>query len=392
MHKLAAAIVKEALLVARDVHALAVLFLMPVAFVIIMSLALQDVFRPGAAPQFALAIVDGDRGAIGREIAREVERVAFFRAETIAVGDFAAATHRMRASVRHGERRFVLLIPPGTMAALESAMPASLPLLVEPTVRPEHRVAVQLALDRVVQGIEIELRAARMGVGADGALRTALLTVAPEASPVRQTATQQNVPAYTLLAMFMLVVPLSAAFIRERDQGSLVRLRSMPVTAWVVLGGKIAPYFVVNMLQLALCLAVGRYVLPLLGADALQLGPSIAGLVLLAAAASLAAIGFGLAVALFARTSEQATAFGATAVLVLAALGGIMVPKFVMPQMLQRIADASPLAWALDGFLDLFARGAGAADVAYRAAALTAFALGCLALAAWRFHQLIRSQ
>ncbi len=36
---------KELLLLSRDIHALAVLFLMPVAFILIMSLALQDTMR-----------------------------------------------------------------------------------------------------------------------------------------------------------------------------------------------------------------------------------------------------------------------------------------------------------------------------------------------------------
>ena len=202
------------------------------------------------------------------------------------------------------------------------------------------------------------------------------------------TSAQQNVPAYSLLAIFMLVVPLSQTFIKERAQGSLTRLRSMPVPGWVIIGGKFVPYFIINLLQMALCLGVGRYVLPLLGGTALQFEHALGGVLLLSAAASVAAIAFALMVALFARTAEQATAFGATAILLLAALGGIMVPRILMPPVLQKIGLVSPLGWAQDGFLDLFVRGAGAVDVLDRAGALLAFALVCMALAAWRFATL----
>ncbi|MCK7498096.1 MAG: ATP-binding cassette domain-containing protein [Comamonadaceae bacterium] len=76
------------------------------------------------------------------------------------------------------------------------------------------------------------------------------------------TSVQQNAPAWTLLAMFFLAVPLSVTFIKERAQGSLSRLQSMPVPGWVLLGSKVAPYLVINQIQLVLILAVGVWGLP----------------------------------------------------------------------------------------------------------------------------------
>ena len=34
------------------------------------------------------------------------------------------------------------------------------------------------------------------------------------------------------------------------------------------------------------------------------------------------------------------------------ALGGVMVPKFVMPPFMRELADISPMSWGLEGFLD----------------------------------------
>jgi ABC-2 type transport system permease protein len=157
------------------------------------------------------------------------------------------------------------------------------------------------------------------------------------------------------------------------------------VPGLVVVGGKVPPYLLINLLQMALCLGVGRFVLPLMGGEALQFGRSLTGIIILSVSTSLAAIGFALVVSMFAHTAEQASAFGAAAILLLAALGGIMVPKTVMPAWLQDYAAWSPLGWAQDGFLDLFARGAGVTDVLGRAAALLAFAGACALLALWRF-------
>ena len=204
------------------------------------------------------------------------------------------------------------------------------------------------------------------------------------------TSVQQNAPGWTLLAMFFLAIPLSVTLIKERAQGSLLRLQSMPVPTWVLFGGKIAPYLVINQLQLLLILTVGVWGLPLLGGDRLTIGNAPGAIALLSVSASLAAIGFALLIATFARTPEQATTFSATTVMVLAALGGIMVPKLIMPPAMQQLAELTPFSWGLDGFLDIFIRGGGVHEVLPEAGRLLGFGVVCFALAIARFNRQLR--
>jgi len=44
-------------------------------------------------------------------------------------------------------------------------------------------------------------------------------------------------------------------------------------------------------------------------------------------------------------------------VVIAAAIGGIMVPVYVMPEIMQKISLFSPLSWGLNAFLDVFVRG-----------------------------------
>jgi ABC-2 type transport system permease protein len=162
------------------------------------------------------------------------------------------------------------------------------------------------------------------------------------------------------------------------------------VPSWVLFGGKIVPYLVINQIQLVLILAVGVYGLPLLGGDRLALGDAPGALALLGVSASLAAIGFALLIATLARTPEQATTASATTVLILAALGGIMVPKLVMPPAMQQLAELSPFSWGLEGFLDVFIRGGGLREVWPEAARLAAFAAVCFTAALLRFNYRLR--
>jgi ABC-2 type transport system permease protein len=111
---------------------------------------------------------------------------------------------------------------------------------------------------------------------------------------------------------------------------------------------------------------------------------------LVSAGASLAAIGFGLFIAVSLRSAEQAHVVGPAAVLILAAVGGILVPKIIMPPFMQALANVSPLSWALDGFHDVFLRQGQAIDVVPEFLSLLGFAAVCFGVAAWRFRGYFR--
>ena len=58
---------KEFLVMGRDVHSLAVLFIMPVAFILIMSMAMRDLFETHAVMQIKILFVNRDKSdQIGR--------------------------------------------------------------------------------------------------------------------------------------------------------------------------------------------------------------------------------------------------------------------------------------------------------------------------------------
>ena len=65
--------------------------------------------------------------------------------------------------------------------------------------------------------------------------------------------------------------------------------------------------------------------------------------------------------------------FGSISVVVAAALGGIMVPVYAMPKLMQVVSVVSPLGWGLEAFQDVFVRGGGLIDVLPEVAALLLF-------------------
>jgi ABC-2 type transport system permease protein len=154
----------------------------------------------------------------------------------------------------------------------------------------------------------------------------------------------------------------------------------MNVSRISLIVGKMVPYLFINAIQVLIMIAIGMYVVPLFGGTALTLGSSPGGLILIAASVSFSAIALALLIASVARTTEQATTIGGVLNIIFGALGGIMVPTFVMPRFMQELANLSPMAWGLEGFLDIFLRDGGAADVLPESLALCLFGAVMLAL------------
>jgi len=91
-----------------------------------------------------------------------------------------------------------------------------------------------------------------------------------------------------------------------------------------------------------------------------------------------------------ARTLEQATMFGAVSVVCAAALGGIMVPVYVMPPAMQTISLFSPLAWGLNALVEIAVREGTLGSVRHELLYLAAFFSVTMAIAWARFGRLDR--
>jgi ABC-2 type transport system permease protein len=202
---------------------------------------------------------------------------------------------------------------------------------------------------------------------------------------------QQTVPGWTLFALFWIAQILAMNLLAERQSGAYRRLLVSPLGRWRYFAGKIIPFFIINLVQAVFMFGIGVYILPLLGADALELR-QIGALSLLTVAFSLVSIGFGFLFAAFSRTLAMGATLAATLAVVMAAVGGVMVPKFVMPHYLQMASFSVPHGWALEGYLDILVRGRGMEDILPNAAVLLLFALISTALAMLRFRIVDRNE
>lgn len=375
MTALLASLVKEMRLLLRDWHALLVLFLMPALFIVIMSLALAE--RLGGEANFQL------KGYL-------VQQASGPEAEALA-GELTATTHLALtpgdagAELRLGERAFAIRLLPGFDEALNTPGATGIEVSFAPELGARERELVLAATRQAFANVYTGLIAEELGYDQQYA-REELLREAFVASVSEHqhtpNAVQQNVPGWLIFAMFFIAIPLSTTVIQERSERTLMRLRTMGASLPVIYAAKLLPYFVVNMLQLVLMLALGSLLLPLLGAVGLSLAVNLPALLFIGVCTSLAALALASLVATVARTVEQATVASGGLNILLAALGGIMIPAFVMPPALQAITRLSPMNWALSGFLEVLVRGGGMIEAAPWGAALLLLAAVLWGLAA----------
>jgi ABC-2 type transport system permease protein len=206
-------------------------------------------------------------------------------------------------------------------------------------------------------------------------------------SKIIPNAVQHNIPAWTIFAMFFIVIPLAGNIIKERESGMALRLRTMPGSNLPVILGKSTVYFIVGLFQAFFMILIGVAVMPLFGMPALVIEGGTLPLLLIAISVSLAASGYGVLIGTIATSQEQSSIFGSISVVILAAIGGVWVPTFMMSDLMVSLSKTSPLNWGLNAFYEVFLRNAGVADVLLNILLLLVFFIVCISIS-WVYNQL----
>ncbi len=368
---------KEFILVLRDKHSLAALFIMPFIFILIMSMALKDTFNSERA-LLTYEIIDLDKTL-----------------ESKTLQDFMlTSSFLQRQDSTESETHLSITIPVGFADALleKERQEPLLQLSAAPDVKQEMILIFRAKLTADIMRLRLMQIQEKIAPFLPDASQLNLDTFHSEKlfdidyrgmqENEQPTSTQQSVPSWIVFGMFFVIIPMSTVFINERKQKTLMRMASMNISIPALFAGKVIPYLLINQLQVLLMIGAGIYIVPLLGGDALTPGHSLAGLALVSISLSFAAIGTSVLIATLAKTVEQATTVGGLINILFGAIGGVMVPKFYMPESMQQFANISPMSWGLEGFLDIFLRGHGVKEILPEAMALCGFGLCLLLLAA----------
>ncbi|MGK7388883.1 MAG: ABC transporter permease [Candidatus Cyclobacteriaceae bacterium M2_1C_046] len=389
MDKLLAAITKDVRILTRDRIGLLLMFIMPILLVIVITSLQNNTFELVNEHKVPLVVYNEDQDPAGAQLAENLrdmgmfnlvatrenfvhdELQQYFNNEDVLVSivipeNFTESIASKSEQITHKALMdFGLAEPSDTTALVEMS-----PLLMyyNPVLQENYKLAIHGAITSALKMVEnkqmlnslytslsesntppeMEENMIIKGIG----IREVAVT--KDGSGVIPNATQHNVPAWTVFAMFFIVTSLGSNIVSEKISGSFIRLKTMPTGYYTSLLSKQLTYIAVTFLQVVVIFTIGILLFPVLGLPKLNLPDDILALALVSILCGWCAVSYAMLIGVYAETQEQANGFGAVSVVILAAIGGILVPAFAMPESFKMLLLISPLHWCLEAYYDLF--------------------------------------
>ena len=419
MYKLWATILKDVRVLRRDRLGLMFLFLMPCVLVLIVTGMQRGTFDLANNTRVPLLVCNKDTGAASLQFIRAVDTMGLFEIRPISASQDEGM---IRERLHRKEALLAVVLPPdfsaqitgrtnvlagkalksfglGDSAAKEPEKVNGTPLTLyyHPVLEETFRRSAEGSLYSALQLVESRqlLKTIYFSINEkelSDTLENELLTnrekirevpVSRDPSRNAPSVSQHNVPAWAIFAMFFIVVSLGSGIVRDKRNGSFIRLKTLPTSYVVAILSKQITYLCVTMLQTLLIFSIGVWIFPLVGLPRLDLPADWFGLVLVSLLCGWCAVSYAICVGVFAVTEEQANGFGALSIVILAAIGGLMVPDFIMTGTMRSFMKFSPLHWCLDAYYGLFLEGGKLSDVWPNVLSLIFIIAGLQGIALW---------
>lgn len=414
---------KELLLLKRDRTGLLVLFIMPAMLVIVITLVQENIMELTGEKKTQMLFLDLDKGDLGISLRQQLTT----KHMDIVVPDGQQQDiTSIQNAINNGDYQVGIVIPEDSSIRIQketarifqkerenttSASLVSMHVFFDPGIMPALRSGITAQLQVTLQTIDMEIKLKNLEKQLNNLLDNlnTSQSVAPPTidliklikqpffvlednlgSNLKETPpynpVQQNVPAWALFGIFFTAIPIAGAILQERKSGIWIRLNSLPVSHLLLFTGKILAYLGVCLSQFLLIAIIGSFLFPYIGLPAFTISHNPAAVFITAFFSSLAACGYGIFLGTACNTYEQASTVGATTVVTAAAIGGVMVPVYAMPQSMQSMSILSPLNWGLTAFHDLLIRGHSVSAILNDLGLLIIFFLLTI-LIAWKLIQ-----
>ncbi|MEI7597333.1 MAG: ABC transporter permease [Bacteroidota bacterium] len=391
MFKFISSIVKEFRLLIRDRVGLALMFLMPIVLVLVMTKIQNSTFELVNDNKISIILSNNDTSNVAKDFTAALIKTGTFKVFSIKKSE----ENNLHELMHQHDALLALLVPDNFFSNLKNKAKAnsnkalkgfglgadsvgnikisldSLSIYFQPVLQESYRYSIRGALQSVLQIIENKLMIQSLYSSINGSAmpdgfekdmmqnHTSFkeITLSNADSDKMPNASQHNVPAWTLFAMFFTVVSLGGNLVKEKLSGSFIRLKLLPTNYFFGLLAKQLVYLGVIIAQVIVIFSIGEWIFPLINLPELNLPSDWLSLIVITFVCGWCAISFALCIGVFAKTQEQSSGFGSVSVVILAAFGGVFVPAFAMPESFEFIMKLSPFYWGLESFYGLFLEG-----------------------------------
>jgi ABC-2 type transport system permease protein len=398
MFKLWVSIRKEWWLLSRDRVGLVLMFAMPILLVLVITSVQNSTFELVNDNKIKLMVCNQDEGPEGSEFISSLGQLGIF---TITSAPPSLNETQMTTVMHDRNALITVLVPRAFSVDLESRAShitqnalrglglgqdsisapvppaATLRIYYHPVLQSSFRQSILGAVNNAAQLVQSKLVVRRLYLSLheksipdsleDEIVRNqipiAQIPVSRNGGRNVPNASQHNVPAWTIFAMFFIVIPLGSSIVREKQNGSFLRLKTLPTSFLITLASKQITYLCLTLVQALVIFSIGVWIFPLLGLPALKIPTEWAGLLLVTLITGYCATSCAICIGVFTETQEQCNGIGSVSVVILAAIGGLIVPSFAMPASFALAMKISPLHWSLEAYYNLFLEGGRIKDI-----------------------------
>lgn len=396
MYKLLATLIKDIRILSRDKIGLTFMFLMPIILVVVITSLQASTFELVNENKIQIVVCNRDQGEmsgqfiqaitkaglsnitnISKELSAEQVTTAMHEKDALLAIDIPADFSAKMIEKANSISSKALSEMGVDSSSAEYTLGESVKLYYNPVLQQSYLQSINGALlsslelvqsKQILNTIYLSLNNSKLPDALEqdilaNRIKIDEIPVSKSGNKNVPNATQHNIPAWTIFAMFFVVTSLGSGVVKEKLSGSFIRLKTLPTNYLLSLFSKQITYIGICLLQVVVIFSIGVWLFPLLGLPALALPADMGSLFMVSFFSGWCAVSYAICIGVFAKSQEQANGFGAVSIVILAALGGILVPSFAMPNSFRILMQLSPLHWCLESYYELFLEGGSFADV-----------------------------
>jgi len=383
---------KDLMQILRDRETFMFLLIMPILFTIFFGLAFSGTGKGPADSRLPVGYLDLDNGTYSQHLKNMLIGSTVIRLDE----DTTRSETDLDQLVADEKLAAALIVPAGYSQSVQDGTPLKLTFIADPSNPSVSTIEndVMAATSRLMSAIRTAQVVGQTASAFAPAFEQALaawqdppvqvVTTSSAAIKVKDNVTlsaTHTSPGMMLQFAIAGLITAATVIVSERKTRSLQRLLTTATSRVHILLGHYLAIFTLIFGQFVLLITFGQLILKV---DYLRI-PLATLLVAMAAAACISAM--GLLIGVFAKSEEQTVIFVMIPMFVLSGLGGAWMPLEYTGAAFQSIGHVSPVAWAMDGFKNIVARGLNFNSVLLPVAALAGYTLFFFILAAWRFRR-----
>jgi len=365
-----AILLKDLKLFFSDRKSVLLTFLLPILLISLFAFAFGGIGNSSEPRVINLLLTDLDDTTETRALLSSLEEIKGLKIITTTL-------EKATNAVRKGDYLGVLILKEGYEKAVLNGEPAPIELKYDSSRETEIGMLQAVLMEKLMQTIGkksigknienmIDTKFANLTpnmrkkiketVGEDDALQTTSMVDFQMTTVVKDSAKRTNfglIQAVAGVAIMMLlfsIAELGGGLLEEKEAGTLKRLLYSPIRPSAILFGKMGAALILAILQLLIMFVFAwlAFGLPILD--------DLPSLLVLIFAVAFAVASFGIFLVSIAKSRKQLSGLSSLIILTMSAIGGSMIPLFIMPPIMKKIAVVSVNYWGIQGFYDIFTR------------------------------------